>query len=504
MPRLIEVTDLILRDAHQSLLATRMAMEDMVPACEDLDNAGYWSLECWGGATFDSCIRFLNEDPWERLRAFRKLLPKTKLQMLLRGQNLLGYRHYEDEVVERFVEKAASNGMDVFRVFDALNDLRNLETSIRAVKKTGKHAQGTISYTISPVHTITAFVEMARHMREMGCDSICIKDMAGLLKPQPAYDLVKGIKEKCGSDTLVHVHCHATTGVTLVSLMKAIEAGCDMVDTAVSSLSLGPGHNPTESLVEMLEGTGYTTRLDLARIFRVKQHFAKVRPRYREFLSDITGVDTEIFKSQIPGGMISNMESQLKGQGAGDRVQEVLEEVPIVRKASGYPPLVTPSSQIVGSQAVFNVLMGKYKVMTGEFADLMLGYYGSTLGEKDPEVLRRAADQAKKPPITCRPADLLKPEWEHLRSDAIALEGCNGSDEDVLTHAMFPQVAPKFFKSRKDGAKNLGKDPAKKTEATPPGKTNGKDRGAAALTSTVNYVITLNGKEHKVTVAPSK
>jgi methylmalonyl-CoA carboxyltransferase 5S subunit len=504
MPRLIEVTDLILRDAHQSLLATRMAMEDMVPACEDLDNAGYWSLECWGGATFDSCIRFLNEDPWERLRSFRKLLPKTKLQMLLRGQNLLGYRHYEDEVVERFVEKAASNGMDVFRVFDALNDLRNLQTSIRAVKKTGKHAQGTISYTISPVHTIAAFVDMAQHMREMGCDSICIKDMAGLLKPQPAFDLVKGIKEKCGSDTLVHVHCHATTGVTLVSLMKAIEAGCDMVDTAVSSLSLGPGHNPTESLVEMLEGTGYTTRLDLARIFRVKQHFAKIRPRYREFLSDITGVDTEIFKSQIPGGMISNMESQLKGQGAGDRVQEVLDEVPNVRKASGYPPLVTPSSQIVGTQAVFNVLMGKYKVMTGEFADLMLGYYGSTLGEKDPEVLQRAAEQAKKTPITCRPADLLKPEWEHLRSDAIGLEGCNGSDEDVLTHAMFPQVAPKFFKSRKDGAKNLGKEPAKKTEAAPAGKTNGKDHSPAALTSTVNYVITLNGKEHKVTVTPSK
>ncbi len=504
MQRLIEVTDLILRDAHQSLLATRMAMEDMVPACEDLDNAGYWSLECWGGATFDSCIRFLNEDPWERLRSFRKLLPKTKLQMLLRGQNLLGYRHYEDEVVERFVEKAAANGMDVFRVFDALNDLRNLQTSIRAVKKTGKHAQGTISYTISPVHTIAAFVEMAQRMREMGCDSICIKDMAGLLKPQPAYDLVKGIKEKCGADTLVHVHCHATTGVTMVSLMKAVEAGCDMVDTAISSLSLGPGHNPTESFVEMLEGTGFTTRLDLGRIFRVKQHFAKIRPRYREFLSDITGVDTEIFKSQIPGGMISNMESQLKGQGAGDRVQEVLEEVPNVRKASGYPPLVTPSSQIVGTQAVFNVLMGKYKVMTGEFADLMLGYYGSTLGEKDPEVLRRATEQAKKPPITCRPADLLKPEWERLRSEAIALEGCNGSDEDVLTYAMFPQVAPKFFKSRKDGAKNLGKDPARTKDAAPVGKANGKDHGAAALTGAVNYVITLNGKEHRVTVAPSK
>ena len=500
MPRVIEVTDLILRDAHQSLLATRMATEDMVPACEDLDKAGYWSLECWGGATFDSCIRFLNEDPWERLRTFRKLLPNTRLQMLLRGQNLLGYRHYEDGVVERFVDKAAANGMDVFRVFDALNDLRNLQTSIKAVKKSGKHAQGTISYTISPVHTIESFVEMAQQMKEMGCDSICLKDMAGLLKPQPAYDLVKGIKQKCGQDTLVHVHCHATTGVTMVSLMKAIEAGCDIVDTSISSLSLGPGHNPTESLVEMLEGTGVETRLDLKRILRVKQHFAKIRSRYREFLSDITGVDTEIFKSQIPGGMISNMESQLKGQGAGDRIEEVLAEVPNVRKVSGFPPLVTPSSQIVGTQAVFNVLMGKYKVMTGEFADLMLGYYGATLGPKDPEVLQKAAEQAKKAPITCRPADLLKPEWDHLRSGALALPGCKGDDEDVLTYAMFPQVAPKFFKSRAEGPHNLGKDPVKKAETAPnSGSTNGK-----ALGEPVNYVITLNGREHRVSVAPGK
>jgi methylmalonyl-CoA carboxyltransferase 5S subunit len=500
MARIIEITDLILRDAHQSLLATRMATEDMVPACEDLDNAGYWSLECWGGATFDSCIRFLNEDPWERLRTFRKLLPKTRLQMLLRGQNLLGYRHYEDGVVERFVEKAALNGMDVFRVFDALNDLRNLQTSIKAVKKSGKHAQGTISYSISPVHTIEAFVQMAQRMREMGCDSICVKDMAGLLKPQPAYDLVRGIKQKCGDDTLVHVHCHATTGVTMVSLMKAVEAGCDIVDTSVSSLSLGPGHNPTESFVEMLEGTGFETRLDMKRILKVKQHFAKIRPRYREFLSDITGVDTEIFKSQIPGGMISNMESQLKGQGAGDRVEEVLAEVPNVRKDSGYPPLVTPSSQIVGTQAVFNVLMGKYKVMTGEFADLMLGYYGATLGEKNPEVLKRAAEQAKKNPITSRPADLLKPEWDHLRSEALALEGCKGDDEDVLTYAMFPQVAPKFFKSRAEGPKNLGKDPVKKVEV--PAGSNGAN--GKALGDAVNYVITLNGREHRVSVAPAK
>jgi methylmalonyl-CoA carboxyltransferase 5S subunit len=278
--------------------------------------------------------------------------------MLLRGQNLLGYRHYEDGVVERFAEKCAVNGMDVFRIFDTLNDVRNLKTSIDAVKKTGKHAQGSICYTISPLHTTAAFVEMAQKLQQMGSDSICIKDMAGLLKPQPAYDLVKGIKEKCGQDMLVHVHCHATTGVTLVSLMKAIEAGCDIVDTAISSLSLGPGHNPTESMIELLEGTGFETRLDKDRVLKISNHFASIRPRYREFLSEFNGVDTEIFKSQIPGGMISNMESQLKGQGAGDRLHEVLLEVPNVRKDAGYPPLVTPSSQIVGSQAVFNVLMG--------------------------------------------------------------------------------------------------------------------------------------------------
>jgi methylmalonyl-CoA carboxyltransferase 5S subunit len=504
MGRVVEITDVILRDAHQSLLATRMAMEDMIPACEDLDNAGYWSLECWGGATFDSCIRFLNEDPWERLRTFRKLLPKTKLQMLLRGQNILGYRHYEDGVVERFVDKAAENGMDVFRVFDALNDLRNLKTAINAVRKTGKHAQGTICYTVSPVHTTEAFVEMAQNLIDMGAESICIKDMAALLKPQQAYDLVKGIKTKCGAGTLVHLHVHSTTGVTLVSIMKAIEAGCDIVDSSISSMALGSGHNPTEAVVEMLEGTGFETRLDKNRLLKVKDYFAKIRPRYREFMSEFTGVDTEIFKSQIPGGMISNMESQLKGQGAGDRLHEVLEEVPRVRADAGFPPLVTPSSQIVGTQAVFNVLMGKYKAMTGEFADLMLGYYGSTLGEKNAEVLAKAEAQAKKPVITGRPADLLKPEWDQLRTSALALEGCNGSDEDVLTNAMFPQVAPKFFKSRPEGPKNLGKDPAKMVAAAakPEAKAEAGATGGNGSKSPVTYVVSLHGQEHKVTVAP--
>jgi methylmalonyl-CoA carboxyltransferase 5S subunit len=498
MSKTIDVTELILRDAHQSLMATRMALEDMVPACEDIDNAGYWSVECWGGATYDACIRFLNEDPWERLRTFRKLLPNSRLQMLLRGQNLLGYRHYQDEVVDRFVEKSAENGMDVFRVFDALNDIRNVRQAIKAVKRAGKHAQGTICYTVSPLHTVTGFVEMAEQLLDLGCDSLCIKDMAALLKPQPAYDIVKGIKQACGQEVRVHVHVHATTGVTMVSLMKAIEAGADCVDTAISSLSLGPGHNPTESLVEMLEGTPYKTELDKDRLLKIKDHFAKIRPRYQEFLSNITGVETEIFDSQIPGGMISNMESQLKQQGAGDKVREVLAEVPNVRKDAGYAPLVTPSSQIVGTQAVFNVMMGKYKVLTGEFADLMLGYYGATIGERNPEVIALANKHAKKDPIRCRPADLLKPEWEELRASTLALKGCDGSDEDVLTYAMFPQVAPKFFSTRAEGPKNLGKDPDAKTASA-----DGAPGGKGPVTSTVTYDVKLNGKTTKVTVAPA-
>ena len=504
MTRIIDITELALRDAHQSLLATRMALEDMIPACEDIDRAGYWSVECWGGATFDACIRFLNEDPWERLRTFRRLLPNSRLQMLLRGQNLLGYRHYEDGVVDRFVDKAAENGMDVFRVFDALNDVRNLERAIAAVRRTSKHAQGTICYTVSPLHTVQGFVDMAQRLVEMGCDSICLKDMAALLKPQPAYDIVRGIKQQCGDSVRVHVHTHATTGVTLVSLMKAIEAGADCVDTAISSLSLGPGLIPSESLVEMLEGTGFEARLDKDRLRRIKDHFATVRPRYAEFMSNIHGVDTDIFDSQIPGGMISNMESQLKQQKAADRLREVLIEVPRVREDAGFPPLVTPSSQIVGTQAVFNVMMGRYKAMSGEFADLMLGYYGQAPGERDPEVVALAEQQAKKPPIDCRPADLLKPEWHALREAAIALPGSNGSDEDVLTHAMFPQVAPKFFASRAEGPKNRGKEPA----ATGPdmGKTGAAPAGggsaSAPVRTPISYDVTVNGRSHRVSVTP--
>jgi methylmalonyl-CoA carboxyltransferase 5S subunit len=503
MPKKIDVTELILRDAHQSLMATRMAMEDMIPVCEDLDKSGFWSVECWGGATFDSCIRFLNEDPWERLRTFRKLLPNTRLQMLLRGQNLLGYRHYEDTVVDRFVEKAAENGMDVFRTFDALNDIRNVRRAIQAVKRAGKHAQGTICYTISPLHTVTGYVEMAEQLLELGCDSICLKDMAALLKPQPAFDIVRAIKESLGEEVRVHVHTHATTGVTLVSLMKAIEAGADAVDTANSAMSLGSGHNPTESFVEMLEGTPYHADIDMERTARVCEHFRKVRTRYKEFWSTFTDVDTEIFKSQIPGGMISNMESQLKQQGAADKIKEVLEEVPRVRKDAGYPPLVTPSSQIVGTQAVFNVMMGKYKVLTGEFADLALGYYGATIGPRDQHVVELASMQAKKGPINVRPADLLKPEWEALRSTALELKGCKGSDEDVLTYAMFPQVAPKFFASRDEGPKNLGKDPNAQPAAASGAAAAGPDTGSGPVRTTIVYDVKLDGKTHKVTVSPA-
>lgn len=488
--RTIGVTELALRDAHQSLMATRMAMEDMVEACEDIDKAGYWSVECWGGATFDSCIRFLNEDPWVRLRTFRELMPNTRLQMLLRGQNLLGYRHYQDMVVEKFVEKSAENGMDVFRVFDALNDPRNMAKAMAAVKKVGKHAQGTICYTISPLHTTEGYIHLAGQLLDMGAESLALKDMAALLQPKPAYDIAKGIKDTYG-DVQINVHCHATTGVTMVSLQKAIEAGADVVDTAISSMSLGPGHNPTESLVAMLEGTEYTTDLKMEHLLKVRDHFAKIRPKYAAFES-ATLVDTDIFSSQIPGGMLSNMESQLKAQGAGDRIKEVMEEVPLVKADSGHPPLVTPSSQIVGTQAVFNVLMGKYKVLTGEFADLMLGYYGECIGPRNPEVIEIARQQANKEPITDRPADYLPPEWDKLAEEAKGLEGFDGSDEDILTVAMFPGVAPGFLASRADGPKNVGK-----TQAQLDAEKSDSD---TAVTGPIKYKVSLGGRDHQVVV----
>ncbi|CEG86417.1 methylmalonyl-CoA carboxytransferase subunit 5S [Propionibacterium freudenreichii] len=492
-PREVGITELVLRDAHQSLMATRMAMEDMVGACADIDAAGYWSVECWGGATYDSCIRFLNEDPWERLRTFRKLMPNSRLQMLLRGQNLLGYRHYNDEVVDRFVDKSAENGMDVFRVFDAMNDPRNMAHAMAAVKKAGKHAQGTICYTISPVHTVEGYVKLAGQLLDMGADSIALKDMAALLKPQPAYDIIKAIKDTYGQKTQINLHCHSTTGVTEVSLMKAIEAGVDVVDTAISSMSLGPGHNPTESVAEMLEGTGYTTNLDYDRLHKIRDHFKAIRPKYKKFESK-TLVDTSIFKSQIPGGMLSNMESQLRAQGAEDKMDEVMAEVPRVRKAAGFPPLVTPSSQIVGTQAVFNVMMGEYKRMTGEFADIMLGYYGASPADRDPKVVKLAEEQSGKKPITQRPADLLPPEWEKQSKEAAALKGFNGTDEDVLTYALFPQVAPVFFEHRAEGPHSVALTDAQlKAEAE-------GDEKSLAVAGPVTYNVNVGGTVREVTV----
>ncbi len=475
-----------------------MAMEDMVGACEDIDNAGFWSVECWGGATFDACIRFLNEDPWERLRTFRKLMPNSQLQMLLRGQNLLGYRHYEDMVVDKFVEKSKENGMDIFRVFDALNDPRNLEHAMKAVKKVNGHAQGTICYTTSPLHDVDGYIKQAGRLLDMGADSIALKDMAALLKPQPAFDIIRGIKETYGEDTQINVHAHSTTGVTMVTLQKAIEAGADVVDTAISSMSLGPGHNPTEALVEMLEGTDYDTGLDMDRLLNIRDHFKAVRPKYAEFESK-TLINTNIFQSQIPGGMLSNMEGQLRAQGAEDRMEEVMLEVPLVRKDAGYPPLVTPSSQIVGTQAVFNVLMGRYKVMTAEFADLMLGYYGECIGERNPELIQVAQQQAKKEPITVRPADLLEPEWDDLRTQAEGLEGFDGSDEDVLTNALFPGVAPGFFATRHEGPKNVGKtaEQLKKEKAAAKGQAN-------ALREPITYKVTVGGRSQTVKVEPGE
>jgi len=492
LPRQIGITELVLRDGHQSLLATRMSTDDMVDACADIDAAGYWSVECWGGATYDACIRFLNEDPWQRLRTFRQLMPNSRLQMLLRGQNLLGYRHYQDEVVDRFVAKSAEDGIDVFRVFDAINDPRNLEHAMAAVKKSGKHAQGTISYTVSPVHDIAGYVKLTGQLLDMGADSICIKDMAALLKPQPAFDIVRAIKDTYGEQTMVAVHCHATTGVTQVSLMKAIEAGADVVDTCVSSMSLGPGHNPTEAVVEMLEGTGYTTGLDMSRVANIRAHFKTVRPKYADFESK-TLIDTEIFASQIPGGMLSNMESQLKAQGAADRIEEVMSEVPRVREAAGFPPLVTPSSQIVGTQAVFNVMMGQYKMLTGEFADMMLGYYGASPAPRDPAIVAIAQEWAKKPPITGRPADLLPPEWQTLCDSAATFDGFNGSEEDVLTYAMFPQVAQQFFKHRADGP----------TPVSAPAQTSAPTGQAPASTTPsrqITYSVVIDGVPQRWTV----
>lgn len=442
----LKITEVVLRDAHQSLLATRMTMDEMRPILGDIDKVGYYSAEVWGGATFDACIRFLDEDPWERLRILRKEMPNTKLQMLFRGQNMLGYRHYADDVVEYFVQKAIANGMDILRIFDALNDIRNLRTAINATKKEGGHVQACISYTVSPVHTIDAFVQLAKEFENEGADSICIKDMAGLLTPYDADQIVRALKKNVKIP--IQLHTHYTSGLASMTILKAVEAGVDIVDTAISPLALGTSHAATESVVAAFKGTPYDTGLDLNKLNVVRNYVAKLREKYiaNGLISPkVLGVDANTLLYQVPGGMLSNLVSQLKQAGKEDKLDEVLAEVPNVRKDSGYPPLVTPTSQIVGTQAVFNVVMGeRYKMVTKEFKGLVAGQYGKTPAPISPEFSKKILGDEK--PITCRPADLLEPELDKLKAEMPQkyLE----QDEDVLTYAQFPQVAPKFFEQR--------------------------------------------------------
>lgn len=445
MSKKITVTDTVLRDAHQSLLATRMRTEDMLPICDKLDRVGYWSLEVWGGATFDSCVRFLKEDPWERLRQLKAALPNTRLQMLLRGQNLLGYRHYSDDVVKAFVAKAAVNGIDVFRIFDAMNDVRNLRVAIEAVKAAGKHAQGTIAYTTSPVHTTDAFVAQAKAMQAMGIDSIAIKDMAGLLTPYATFELVKALKSEV--DLPVFIHSHDTAGLGAMCQLKAIEAGADHIDTAISSLAWGTSHPGTESMVAALKGSEFDTGLDLELIQEIGMYFHAVRKKYHQFESEFTGVDTRVQVNQVPGGMISNLANQLKEQGALNRMNEVLDEIPRVRADLGFPPLVTPTSQIVGTQAFFNVLAGeRYKTITNEVKLYLQGRYGKAPGKVDEQLRKQAIGSEEV--IDVRPADLLKPELARLREE---IGNLAKSEEDVLTFAMFPDIGRKFLEEREAG-----------------------------------------------------
>jgi oxaloacetate decarboxylase alpha subunit len=444
------ITDVVLRDAHQSLLATRMRLDDMLPIAEKLDQVGFWSLESWGGATFDACIRYLGEDPWERIREFKKAMPNTPQQMLFRGQNILGYRHYADDLVDKFVERAAFNGVDIFRVFDAMNDMRNLQTAIKSVKKQGKHAQGTMSYTISPVYTIDSWLDMGRAIEDMGADSLCIKDMAGLLRPYDAFELVSGLKNSLSIP--IHMQCHATTGLSTATYLKSIEAGIDNVDTAISSMSMTYGHSPTESLVAMLEGTGRDTGLDIILLEEIAAYFREVRKKYAKFEGSLRGIDSRILVAQVPGGMLTNLELQLREQNAGDRIDEVLEEIPKVRKDLGFIPLVTPTSQIVGTQAVLNVLSGeRYKTITKETGGVLKGEYGATPAPVNKELREKVLEG--KEAITCRPADLLEPEFEKQRGELTTLakeEGFTLANEidDTLTYALFPQVGLKFLKNR--------------------------------------------------------
>ncbi len=484
MAKKIGISELVLRDATQSLHATRMTLADMLPIAGKINKIGYWAAEAWGGATYDSCIRFLNEDPWERLRKLHAAMPDTKIMMLLRGQNLLGYRHYADDVVDKFVETASKNGVDVFRIFDACNDPRNLERATKAAKKTGKHVQMAISYATTPYHTKEIYADLAKTYADFGADSICIKDMSGLLKPYEAYDLVKAIKSKV--DLPVEIHSHATTGLSVATLLKAAEAGADVLDTAISAMAMGTSHSPTETVVEMLKGTEYDTGLDIGALLEIAAYFREVRKHYASLESKFLGADTRILKSQVPGGMLSNLESQLKQQGASDKIDEVLAELPLVQKDVGYVPLVTPTSQIVGTQAVFNVLFGRYNNMTGEFRDLLTGKYGKLPAAPNADLVKKALELNKmEKAVECRPADLIAPEWDKMVEESKA-NGGNGSVEDTLTYAMFPKVATKFFETRANGPVDAE-------------KTFGLKEAPKAASSNGSYTVTVNGQSYQVT-----
>ncbi|EGR2239562.1 oxaloacetate decarboxylase subunit alpha [Vibrio cholerae] len=499
MSKPLAITDVVLRDAHQSLFATRMRIEDMLPIAAELDKIGYWSLETWGGATFDACIRFLGEDPWERLRALKKAMPNTPMQMLLRGQNLLGYRHYADDVVEKFVERAHANGMDVFRIFDAMNDVRNFEKAVKATIDVGAHAQGTLSYTTSPVHNTQTWVDLAKRLEDLGCHSLCIKDMSGLLKPYEAEELITRIKHSCAVP--LALHCHATTGLSTATAVKAVEAGIDILDTAISSMSQTYGHTPTETVVAMLQDTPRDTQLKLEQLEPIAAYFREVRKKYAKFEGQLKGVDSRILIAQVPGGMLTNMESQLKEQGAAHRIDEVLEEIPRVRQDLGFIPLVTPTSQIVGTQAVINVLTGeRYKSITKETAGVLKGEYGATPASVNAELQARVLEGGQA--ITCRPADLLQDELDHLTKELLEkaqVEKITLADakvDDVLTYALFPQVGLKFLKNRHNPE---AFEPAPGKEPAPVATAPASTKPAAGIES---YSVKVDGVVYDVEVGP--
>ncbi|MBC8210360.1 MAG: sodium-extruding oxaloacetate decarboxylase subunit alpha [Gammaproteobacteria bacterium] len=495
----IKITDVVLRDGHQSLFATRMRIDDMLPIAAKLDDVGYWALETWGGATFDACIRFLGEDPWDRLRQLKAAMPKTPQQMLLRAQNGLGYRHYADDVIEKFVERCAVNGIDVFRIFDAMNDMRNLKTAVKAAIATEKHAQGTISYTLSPVHTLKTWVDMAKQIEDMGCHSLAIKDMAGLLRPYTAFELVTEIRKAI--DIPIGLHCHATTGLSTATLVKSIEAGCSIIDTSISSMSMTYGHSATESLVSIFEGTEHDSGLDINKLEEIAAYFRVVRKKYARFEGALKGIDSRILVAQVPGGMLTNLEGQLKEQGAIDRLDEVLNEIPAVRKDLGYIPLVTPTSQIVGTQAVINVLSGeRYKSITKETAGVLRGEYGATAAPVNKALQERVLKDGGQV-ITCRPADLLEPEMDKLTAEfrKLAQEGkltvAENEIDDVLIYAQFPQVGLNFIKNRNNPAAFEpvpGSEPAPAAPVSAPTK---------AATGPEQFQVTVNGTRYDVVVS---